>query len=216
MEHIEWIQRLAQSAGPVGLFLLSIADSAGIPTGGGPDVLLVLQSSIVDHTRTVAVLVAIAAVGSTAGCLAMYYVGRRSGRVALRRFSEQRVEGIRRRLKRHGPGHLPRRHGTTTLSDEIVCFVCRCLRYETHSIWAQYTGRASHPLWSGWLSWDAIRHRGARVSASTRCLDRGGISLLDDGCRCLRPAATQAPNRQRFFSLTYRGAFGRTWRSPLD
>ena len=103
MELIEWIQRLAQSAGPVGLFLLSIADSAGIPTGGGPDVLLVLQSSIVDHTRTVAVLVAIAAVGSTAGCLAMYYVGRRSGRVALRRFSEQRVEGIRRRLKRHGP-----------------------------------------------------------------------------------------------------------------
>ena len=103
MELIEWIQRLAQSAGPVGLFLLSVADSAGIPTGGGPDVLLVLQSSIVDHTRTVAVLVVIAAVGSTAGCLAMYYVGRRSGRIALRRFSEQRVEGIRRRLHRHGP-----------------------------------------------------------------------------------------------------------------
>ncbi len=103
MGFIEWVQGLARSAGPIGLLLLSIADSAGVPTGGGPDMLLLLQASLVDHATAVAVLVLIATSGSTVGCLVLFYLGRRSGRVALRRFSEQRVEGVRRRLSLHGP-----------------------------------------------------------------------------------------------------------------
>ncbi|MEE3263361.1 MAG: VTT domain-containing protein [Candidatus Latescibacterota bacterium] len=102
-DFIAWVQLLAKAAGSVGLALLSVADSAGIPTGGGPDVLLVLQASVTDSMTSVAILTLIAAVGSTIGCLFLYGVGRRSGRVALRRFSEQRIEFIRRRLSLHGP-----------------------------------------------------------------------------------------------------------------
>ena len=102
-DFIVWVQLLAKAAGSVGLGLLSVADSAGIPTGGGPDVLLILQASVTDSMTSVAILTLIAAVGSTIGCLFLYGVGRRSGRVALRRFSEQRIESIRRRLSLHGP-----------------------------------------------------------------------------------------------------------------
>lgn len=100
---IAWVQQLAQAAGATGLFLLSVADSAGIPTGGGPDVLLLLQASVGESLASVFVLAALAALGSTLGCLVLFYLGRRSGRLALRRFSQTRVEAARSRLSRHGP-----------------------------------------------------------------------------------------------------------------
>ncbi len=103
MGFVEWVQQLAQAAGPPGLFLLSVGDSAGIPTGGGPDILLLLQSASLDRALTVGVLALLAATGSTIGCLVLYFIGRRSGRVALRRFSEARVDRARNRLSRHGP-----------------------------------------------------------------------------------------------------------------
>jgi membrane protein YqaA with SNARE-associated domain len=100
---VEWVQQLAQAAGATGLFLLSVGDSAGIPTGGGPDVLLLLQSANLDRTTAVVVLAMLATLGSTIGCLVLYVIGRRSGRVALRRFSDARVEAARNRLSQHGP-----------------------------------------------------------------------------------------------------------------
>lgn len=100
---VEWIQQLAQAAGATGLFLLSGADSAGVPTGGGPDVLLLLQAAHEVSEARVAVLAFLAALGSTIGCLVLYVIGRRSGRMALRRFSAARVDRARERLSEHGP-----------------------------------------------------------------------------------------------------------------
>lgn len=92
-----------QSLGVPGLFLLALLDSGGIPTGGGPDVLLVLLVGGHRGYGFVLLLAAAAVAGSSIGCLLLYRVARRSGVSVLARFDPDRVERIRQRLDRFGP-----------------------------------------------------------------------------------------------------------------
>lgn len=102
MEYVEQLIRLLRELGVLGLLGLAFIDSAGIPTGGGPDwVIVVLLSenrTLVDFFMTVP----LAVMGSTIGCLAPYYLGRRGGDVVLKRFDERRRERVRDKINRYG------------------------------------------------------------------------------------------------------------------
>ncbi len=102
MEYVEQLIRLLRELGVLGLLGLAFIDSAGIPTGGGPDWVIVLLLS--EH-RTLAdffMTVPLAVLGSTIGCLAPYYLGRRGGEIVLKRFDERRSELVRDKIDRYG------------------------------------------------------------------------------------------------------------------
>jgi membrane protein YqaA with SNARE-associated domain len=100
---VEQLFALGRYLGIPGLFALGLIDSGGIPTGGGPDLLLALL--VVEHASLAdALLMASAAViGSSVGCLIMYAMGRYGGAPLLARFGADRVVRVRTRLHRHGP-----------------------------------------------------------------------------------------------------------------
>ncbi|MGY8826126.1 MAG: YqaA family protein [Candidatus Latescibacterota bacterium] len=102
MEYVDQLIRLLRELGVLGLLGLAFIDSAGIPTGGGPDwvivVLLSQEQTLVDFLMTVP----LAVLGSTVGCLGPYYLGRRGGDVVLRRFDEKSIERVRDKIDRYG------------------------------------------------------------------------------------------------------------------
>src|SRR3954451_16339734 len=77
---LEWVKTF----GIGGMFVISLLDSAFVPTGRAPDFLLLGLS--IDGQAFFAALAAI--IGSTAGCLILYYISRAAGEAALGRFSE--------------------------------------------------------------------------------------------------------------------------------
>ncbi len=105
MPEFEFLQQLTPyllGLGLVGLFLLALIDSAGLPTGGGPDLLLLILT--VDAVTSVAItkLVAATVAGSTLGCLALYLVGQRGGMRIFERLVHARRNVIEERIKSHG------------------------------------------------------------------------------------------------------------------
>jgi membrane protein YqaA with SNARE-associated domain len=88
-----WLQTL----GAGGLFMLTLLDSAAIPTAGAPDALLLVLA-----TQGQAFFAAlVATLGSTAGCVILYLMSRAAGAAALNRFSEVRRERTLRWLARY-------------------------------------------------------------------------------------------------------------------
>ena len=98
----ETLQEQAVSAGIPGLFGLSFIDSAGLPTAAAPDIVLMILVQMRLQAPQIIALLAAATIGSTLGCVLLYYVGRRGGAVALRRFDSQRRERVRERIERYG------------------------------------------------------------------------------------------------------------------
>ena len=93
---------LLMGLGIFGLFLIALIDSAGVPTSGGPDLLLLL---LVIHLQdpTDWLQLALAAVtGSALGCVAFYYVGLRGGGPILERVAPEKQASIKATLDRWG------------------------------------------------------------------------------------------------------------------
>jgi len=67
--------------GPVGLLLLAILDSAGLPVVGGVDALIIAFSSTHPEEAYLGAMCAIA--GSLAGSLILFYIARKGGEVLL-------------------------------------------------------------------------------------------------------------------------------------
>lgn len=102
MHSIEHIISLLREFGASGLFGLAFIDSAGIPTGGAPDWMLILLLS--EH-RTLPDLIAtvpLAVLGSAMGGMVPYYLGRRGGEVVLSRFDADRCRAMRAQIDRYG------------------------------------------------------------------------------------------------------------------
>jgi membrane protein YqaA with SNARE-associated domain len=81
--------------GPFGLFAIALLDSALIPLPGGVDVVLILLT--IQNPSWMLIYAAAATLGSVAGCVILYYISRRAGRLALNRFSaakQARVKGL--------------------------------------------------------------------------------------------------------------------------
>ena len=101
----EWLDQLSQvafEAGIGGLFALGVVDSAGVPTGGGPDVVVALLAALRPQRLYCTALVAAATIGSALGCLVLYGVGRRGGEAGKRRFDGPSVARVRGVVERRG------------------------------------------------------------------------------------------------------------------
>jgi membrane protein YqaA with SNARE-associated domain len=81
--------------GALGVFAIALLDSAFIPLPGGPDVVVM---ALAHHNHAMAPAYVVAAIaGSTLGSLLLYFIARKGGQAALRKFSPQkraRVEDL--------------------------------------------------------------------------------------------------------------------------
>ena len=85
--------------GPFGLFGIALLDSALIPLPGGPDAVLILLSTA--RPAWVPIYVFAATLGSVIGCVIFYYISRRAGKGALKRFSPQRQARVKELIDRY-------------------------------------------------------------------------------------------------------------------
>jgi membrane protein YqaA with SNARE-associated domain len=87
------------SFGPLGLLAIAFLDSVMIPMPGGVDAVLLLLSA--SRPSWVLIYVAAATIGSTAGCVGLYYISRKAGHRALARFSESRQKRVKDLIDRY-------------------------------------------------------------------------------------------------------------------
>ena len=85
--------------GPFGLFAIALLDSALIPLPAGPDVVMILLT--LQRPGWMPVYATAATAGSVAGCVILYYISRRAGRHALKRFSENKQARVRQLIERY-------------------------------------------------------------------------------------------------------------------
>ena len=81
---------------------LAFVDSAGVPTGGGPDWVLLVMVSESQQLMELLAFVPAAVFGSAVGCLVPYYIGRRGGHLVLQHFEVERQETVRDKIDRYG------------------------------------------------------------------------------------------------------------------
>ncbi|HEV2761421.1 MAG TPA: VTT domain-containing protein [Pyrinomonadaceae bacterium] len=87
------------SFGAFGLFAIALLDSALIPLPGGPDAVMILLSAA--RPSWVPLYAAAATVGSTIGCVILYYISRRAGRRALEKFPPKKQARVKELVDRY-------------------------------------------------------------------------------------------------------------------
>src|SRR5215813_4849199 len=89
------LQSVLIGFGALGILAVALMDAAFIPLPGGPDVVVI---ALAHHNHAMAPIYIIAAIaGSTIGSLFLYFIARKGGQAALRKFSPQkraRVEDL--------------------------------------------------------------------------------------------------------------------------
>jgi membrane protein YqaA with SNARE-associated domain len=85
--------------GPFGLFAVALLDSALVPMAGGPDAVMILLSTA--RPAWWPLYAAAATLGSSIGCVILYYISRRAGRRALARFSERKQKRVKELIDRY-------------------------------------------------------------------------------------------------------------------
>jgi membrane protein YqaA with SNARE-associated domain len=96
---LERVSDYLLALGPFGLFAVALLDSAFVPLPGGPDALMIAFTMA--HPHLMVLYAALAALGSTVGCVILYYVSRRAGSRALKRFSEARQKKVKNWIDRY-------------------------------------------------------------------------------------------------------------------
>jgi membrane protein YqaA with SNARE-associated domain len=95
------LQAFALALGAPGLFVIGFLDSSFVPLPELNDLLLVFM--VTTHKPRMPLYAAAAVLGSLAGCLALYYIGRRGGAAMVnRRFSSGRASRTLEMLQRYG------------------------------------------------------------------------------------------------------------------
>jgi membrane protein YqaA with SNARE-associated domain len=145
---LEWLKAL----GPLGLFGISLIDSAGIPLPGGPDLVMIWLSA--NNPALMPVYALSATAGSAIGCTLLYLVARRAGVAALKRVSPVKRDRIENLLGRYDlvavmvPAVLP---PPFPFKPFVLCagvFKLKTGRFIT----AIFVGRAVRFLIEGWLA----------------------------------------------------------------
>ena len=95
------LRALALGLGAPGLFLIAFLDSSFLSL---PEIADLLVVYMVTHHKSRVVLYAISAtLGSLAGCLVMYYIGKKGGDALMRkRFTSERIDRSMALFQRHG------------------------------------------------------------------------------------------------------------------
>jgi membrane protein YqaA with SNARE-associated domain len=97
---VDWIQALALGLGAPGLFLAALADSSFLSLPEVVDILLIWMTT--QHKSRMVLYAGSATLGSIAGCLLLYCVGRKGDQFIARRFSAERVERALDSFRRYG------------------------------------------------------------------------------------------------------------------
>jgi membrane protein YqaA with SNARE-associated domain len=177
---LEWLKAF----GPLGLFGISLVDSAGIPLPGGPDAVMIWLSANTPGLMPVYALAATA--GSAIGCTLLYLVARRAGVAALKRVTPEKRDRIENLLGRYDliavmvPAVLP---PPFPFKPFVLCagvFRLKTWRFIT----AIFIGRSVRFLIEGWLAIrfgeDAgriIRQHGWKVLVAVAVLAASGFTL---------------------------------------
>lgn len=85
--------------GSFGLFVLCLLDSTFVPLPSSADALLIVLSTTNPHWMLLYVF--IATLGSTIGCLILYYISRKAGSRALSKFSESKQKRVKDLIDRY-------------------------------------------------------------------------------------------------------------------
>ncbi|MCI0339168.1 MAG: VTT domain-containing protein [Acidobacteria bacterium] len=93
------IQLTLLGFGGLGILVIALLDAALIPMPGGADMVVMALSHLNHSMMPVYVLAAVA--GSTLGCLVPYWIGRKTGRAALRKFSEEKRASVSELIDRY-------------------------------------------------------------------------------------------------------------------
>lgn len=98
---VSWIQAFALSIGGGGLFVIAFLDSSFLSLPEINDLLVILL--VIQHKERMAYYAMMATLGSIAGCLVLYYLGRKGGEALLRRrFGGPRLERAMGLYHRYG------------------------------------------------------------------------------------------------------------------
>ena len=85
--------------GPLGLFAVALLDSTFVPLPSSADALMILLT--LAHPRLMIVYALLATAGSAVGCVILYYVSRRAGSRALRKFSPAKQKRVKELIDRY-------------------------------------------------------------------------------------------------------------------
>jgi len=85
--------------GPFGLFAVALLDSSFVPLPSSADALMILLTTA--HPRLMIVYALLATAGSTTGCVMLYYISRRAGSGALKRFSPAKEKRVKELIDRY-------------------------------------------------------------------------------------------------------------------
>jgi membrane protein YqaA with SNARE-associated domain len=97
---VDWIQSIALGLGAPGLFLAALADSSFLSLPEIVDIILIWM--VTQHKSRMLLYATSATLGSVAGCLVLYGVGRKGDQFIMRRFSAARVERALAAFRRFG------------------------------------------------------------------------------------------------------------------
>jgi membrane protein YqaA with SNARE-associated domain len=85
--------------GAFGLFTIALLDSALIPLPGGPDAVMILLST--QNPARMPLYALGATAGSVIGCIILYYISRRAGRSALKKFPPSKQARVKELVDRY-------------------------------------------------------------------------------------------------------------------
>ena len=98
---VAWVQSFALSIGGPGLFVVAFLDSSFLSLPEINDLLVVLL--VIEHKERMAYYALLATLGSVAGCLVLYFLGRRGGEALVRRrFGGPRLDRALALYQRYG------------------------------------------------------------------------------------------------------------------
>jgi membrane protein YqaA with SNARE-associated domain len=96
-----WLETFALSIGGPGLFIIAFLDSSFLSFPEINDLLIVLM--VIRHPERMVYYASMATLGSIAGCLALYFVGRKGGQALVRkRFSGGSIEWGMNVMRKYG------------------------------------------------------------------------------------------------------------------
>ena len=96
-----WIEGFALGIGAPGLFIIAFLDSSFLSFPEVNDLLIVLL--VVNNPERMVLYATMSTLGSIAGCLALYFIGRKGGHALLeKRFKGGTVERAADLMRRHG------------------------------------------------------------------------------------------------------------------
>ena len=85
--------------GPFGLFAVALLDSAFVPLPSSADALMLILTTA--HPHLMILYATLATAGSAIGCVILYYISRRAGSGALRRFSAAKQKRVKDWIDRY-------------------------------------------------------------------------------------------------------------------